>query len=63
MDDASPSVIASSILSAPAWVRLGIAVPDPRMRERAAAELAASIATRLERQPVVGDPDQLALLL
>jgi hypothetical protein len=35
--------VASAILDAPAWVLLGLAVRDERMRERAANELAQAI--------------------
>jgi hypothetical protein len=35
--------IAAAILAAPGWVRVGIAAPDRRIRERAAEALALSI--------------------
>lgn len=46
MQTPSPFFIAHSILSAPAWARLGITMPDPGLRERAAAELALAIIER-----------------
>ena len=33
----------SMLLNAPAWAKLGLAVPDARLRERAADALAATI--------------------
>lgn len=63
MQTPSPFFIAASILSAPAWVRLGIAVPDQRMRERAARELAGVIVDRLDEPPMIADADQMALPL
>ena len=36
----APDQIADAILSAPAWVRLGIAAPGERLRRQAALELA-----------------------
>ena len=49
--------------SAPAWARLGLTVPDPRLRERAADALAATIVERLDDAVYVVDRDQLALQL
>ena len=49
--------------SAPTWVRLGLAVPDPRLRERAADALAAKIIERLDEPIRVEDRNQLALPL
>jgi hypothetical protein len=50
-----------AILTAPAWARVGITMPDERMRERAAAELAITIAERLTEPPALVDPNQLNL--
>jgi hypothetical protein len=54
--------IATTILAAPAWARVGITAPSERMRDDAARELARAI---VERIAVSGsdDPDQLALRL
>lgn len=52
--------IAQAILEAPGWARVGITMSDPRMREKAAEELALSIAERLDPQPEP-DPRQLGL--
>lgn len=49
--------------NAPAWTRLGLTVPDPRMRERAADALAATIVAKLDDTPVTVDRDQLPLPL
>jgi hypothetical protein len=46
--------------NAPAWARLGLAIDDPRLRERAADALAATIVARLEPSVAV-DRNQLAL--
>lgn len=55
--------LSSILFNAPAWVRLGLAVPDPQLRERAADALAATIVDKLEH-PVEGtDRNQLALPL
>lgn len=54
--------ISSILLSSPAWVRLGLTVPDSRMREQAADALAATIIDRLQDPaPVIHDRNQLAL--
>ncbi|AHE54864.1 DUF6771 family protein [Sphingomonas sanxanigenens] len=55
----------SSILrDAPAWARLGLTLPDPGLRERAADALAATIVRRLAESGGAGgeDRDQLPLL-
>jgi hypothetical protein len=46
--------ISEAILSAPGWARVGITMPDERMRLRAADGLAASI---LEQLQDAGEPD------
>ena len=51
--------LSSIVQNAPTWVRLG---PDPRLRERAADALAATIVQRLE-EPPPADRNQLALPL
>lgn len=59
----SPFFIAASTLSAPARARVGITMPDPRLRERAAEELALAIVERLESPPADHDRCQMALPL
>lgn len=49
--------------NAPTWVRLGLAVPDPRLRERAADALAAKIFECLNEPLRIDDRNQLALPL
>lgn len=46
--------ISEAILSAPGWARVGITMPDERMRLRAADGLAAAI---LEQLQDAGEPD------
>jgi len=53
------AAIAASILSAPGWARVGITMPDPGMRERAASELARSILEQL----TAGDDDSAQIAL
>jgi hypothetical protein len=55
--------LSSILLNAPAWVRLGLAVPDARLRERAADALAATIADKLDEPAVVKDRNQPPLPL
>jgi len=61
MERIDPQQLSEAILTAPAWARVGITMPDERMRERAAAELAQSIVERLNGYPGIPDPDQLKL--
>lgn len=53
--------ISEAILSAPGWVRVGIAMPDPRMRLKAADGLAAAIVEQLEREGGQDPVEQLSL--
>jgi hypothetical protein len=53
--------ISAAILSAPGWARVAITMPDPRMRERGADELARAIATSLSSDPREDHRDQLPL--
>jgi hypothetical protein len=55
--------LSSILLSAPAWARLGLTVADPRLRERAADALAATIVERLENPAPAVDRHQLMLPL
>ncbi|WP_341850100.1 DUF6771 family protein [Sphingomonas immobilis] len=52
--------IAQSILAAPGWARIGITMPDPGLRERAAHELARAITAGGSQTPIA-DPDPLPL--
>lgn len=63
MQNHPSSVVAELILSAPAWVRIGITVRDGRLRRRAATELAETILGRLGGQDGHDSPDQLRLPL
>jgi len=59
-----PTIIASSLLSAPGWARVGLTSAVERLREDAANELARTIVEQLE--PDGGgrpDPNQLRLAL
>ena len=51
------------LFNALAWARLGLTVPDPRLRERAADALAATIVRKLDEAEHAPDRDQLALPL
>jgi hypothetical protein len=53
--------ISAAILSAPGWARVAITMPDPRMRERGADELARAIATSLTGGRDDDHRDQLPL--
>ena len=57
-----PTVIASSLLTAPSWVRVGLTSTVDRLREDAANELARAIVEQMEAdaggRP---DPNQLRL--
>ena len=61
MDRISARQIADILVTAPVWARLGLAIRDARMRERAADCLAATIVDRLSEVPAA-DPNQLSLL-
>ena len=63
MDMPSPLSLAAAVLTAPGWVRVGIAAPSKRVREEAALALATRIVERLEKPvPIVPDA-QMALPL
>ena len=51
MERLDPQQLSETILTAPAWARVGITMRDERMRLKAAAELAQSIVERLEDYP------------
>lgn len=63
MERIDPQEISAIILSAPAWARVGITMPDEEMREKAAAELALTIVERLSDFPAIPDHNQLILPL
>jgi hypothetical protein len=63
MDTPSPVALASMILTAPGWARVGIAAPSERMRQAAALELGAIIADRIVRPAEVAAEGQMALPL
>ncbi|MFD1786526.1 DUF6771 family protein [Sphingomonas floccifaciens] len=63
MQALAPDPLASAVLNAPAWQRLGITVPDRRLREKAARALAVSIINQLDRDQPPYDPRQLSLSL
>lgn len=58
-----PADLSSAILTAPGWARVGITMPDARMRERAAEALAQAILDTVFRAPRAADADQLSLSL
>lgn len=62
MERADPAAIATAILEAPGWCRVGITAPGEHLRQQAAKELALSIASALKGHPVP-DRDQLPLPL
>lgn len=61
LDEMSRNRLSEIILDAPAWVRLGLAVTDARLRERAADALAAMIVEKSGATSEADDPNQLAL--
>lgn len=58
---ADPALLSEALLNAPAWARVGLTMPDERMRAKAATELANTIVERLTGYPGVPEPDQLRL--
>ena len=54
--------LADILLAAPGWARVGLTMPDARLRERAADALAATIIEKLEGSPPP-DANQLSFLL
>ena len=47
MTTPSPVALASTILAAPGWTRVGLAAPSEHMKQAAALELATLIAERI----------------
>lgn len=59
-----PAAIATIILNAPGWARVGITVPDETLRDAAADELARVIVDQMEGPfPEPFNADQFALAL
>ncbi len=64
MNQPAELAIASIILNAPGWARVGITVPDKRLRGEAAIELAREIVDKFDDPlPEPFDPNQLRLAL
>ncbi|WP_329959314.1 DUF6771 family protein [Sphingomonas sp. Leaf21] len=61
-DPYDPDIIAEAILSSSGFARVGITMPDVRLRERAARDMAQTIAARLD-QPPPHDSRQIVLPL
>jgi len=57
------AALGAAILDAPSWALIGLAVRDPRMRQRAAQEIAETVLDRMEKPLYVEHPDQLPLTL
>jgi hypothetical protein len=56
------TTIATTILAAPGWARVGITAPNERLRDDAAEELARTIIERIGGDPLEAfHPDQLSL--
>jgi hypothetical protein len=58
-DPANVSTAKAAIAESPGWVRVGLTVGNPRLREEALEALAITVVERLENPPVVYDADQL----
>lgn len=54
--------LSAILLAAPGWARVGLTMPDARLRERAADTLAATIIEELQRE-FAPDVNQLRLPL
>lgn len=62
MERIDERAVSAILLAAPGWARVGLAMPDEQLRERAADALAATIGERLFRPPAA-DRNQLNLPL
>ncbi|MCW6530760.1 hypothetical protein NEE01_15775 [Sphingomonas sp. MMSM24] len=62
MERIDERAVSAILLAAPGWARVGLAMPDERLRERAADALAATISERLASTPAP-DRNQLNLPL
>ena len=58
-----PSTLATTLLTAPAWCRVGLTAPSQRLREQAAAELAQAVLGALEASTPAHDARQMTLPL
>lgn len=58
-----PDRVATALLHAPGWARVGITAPKELTRQAAAQELALMIARLLEDEEQTPDPNQLVLAL
>jgi hypothetical protein len=56
-----PTMLATTILEAPGWARVGITAPSPYMRYDAAMELALAIAATVEDKLELPSGNQSAL--
>lgn len=64
MNRIDQATIATTILCAPGWARVGITAPTETVRDAAAHELARTIIERIDGdQREVSSPDQLPLAL
>jgi len=65
MDRFAPdsAALCAAILDAPVWALIGLAVRDPRLRQRAAQEIAKTVLDRIDSPLSVEHPDQLHLAL
>jgi len=63
MERIDPRELCEIILTAPAWARVAITMPDEEMREKGATELALTICERLSDFPAIADHNQLRLPL
>lgn len=63
MDTPSPLTLASMVLSAPGWVRVGITAPSERLRQEAALEMALRIVEGMEKPVTIVPEGQMALPL
>jgi hypothetical protein len=61
MDRIDPQALAAALLDSPPWMRIALAVRDPRLRQRAASSLAIVVAEHLARHPERPDERQLSL--
>lgn len=62
MDKIDEHRVATAILTAPGWARVGISAPKESTREAAAQELALTITKMFGERSSVSDPNQLVLL-
>lgn len=61
MPEPPVDAISTAILAAPGWARVGITMPNSRLREEAAVALARAIVDGLRSGTDAGGEDQLAL--